>query len=292
MDITQSWNDVVDWVTSHERWADIGLTIVRVAAILLIGRVVELIIHKSINRMMIEREMKQASHTRRMLTVGKLLKNVSSYLIYFIGALLILAEFDVNLAPLLAGAGVISLAIGFGAQSLVKDIITGFFIILEDQFAVGDVIQVGQFKGTVEMIGLRTTRVKSWTGEMYIIPNGMINEVTNFSMNNSVAVIDFAIAYEEDVDRALEIMKKTLESDSLVLEHTTGKPQVLGVQTLGPEQVTLRVIVECLPTMQAVVSRALNAVIKRLFDEHHIDLPYPRMVTYQRTERGEIRNGT
>ncbi|PWW08831.1 small conductance mechanosensitive channel [Paenibacillus cellulosilyticus] len=292
MGITQAWNEVVDWLSSHERWADIGLSIVRVAAILVIGRVVELVIHKSINRMMIEREMKQASYTRRVLTVGKLLKNVSTYLIYFVGALLILAEFNVNLAPLLAGAGVISLAIGFGAQSLVKDIITGFFIILEDQFAVGDVIQVGQFKGTVELIGLRTTRVKSWTGEMHIIPNGMINEVTNFSMNNSVAFVDIAIAYEEDVDRAIEIMKKTLESDTLVLEHTTGKPQVLGVQTLGPEQVTLRVIVECLPTMQVVVSRALNAIIKRAFDEHHIDLPYPRMVTYQRTERGEIRNGT
>ncbi|GMK38966.1 mechanosensitive ion channel protein MscS [Paenibacillus sp. CCS19] len=292
MDITQTWDSIVNWLSSHERWADIGLTIVRVAAILLIGRVVELIVHKSINRMMIEREMKQASFTRRMLTVGKLLKNVTTYLIYFVGALLILAEFNVNLAPLLAGAGVISLAIGFGAQSLVKDIITGFFIILEDQFAVGDVIQVGQFKGTVEMIGLRTTRVKSWTGEMHIIPNGMINEVTNFSMNNSVAVVDFAIAYEEDVDRAVDIMKKTLESDTLVLEHTMGKPQVLGVQMLGPEQVTLRVIVECLPTMQAVVARALNAIIKRAFDEHHIDLPYPRMVTYQRTEKGEVRNGT
>jgi moderate conductance mechanosensitive channel len=292
MNIAQAWNDVVDWISSHESWADIGLTIVRVAAILLIGRVIELIIHKSIDRMMIEREMKQASYTRRVLTVGKLLKNVTTYLIYFVGALLILAEFDVNLAPLLAGAGVISLAIGFGAQSLVKDIITGFFIILEDQFAVGDVIQVGQFKGTVEMIGLRTTRVKSWTGEMHIIPNGMINEVTNFSINNSIAVVDIAIAFEEDVDRALDIMRRTLESDSLVLEHTTGKPQVLGVQTLGPEQITLRVIVECMPTMQAVVARTLNAIIKRAFDEHHIDLPYPRMVTYQRTERGEMRNGT
>lgn len=292
MGITHTWNSVVDWISSHESWADIGLTIIRVAAILLIGRVVELIVHKSINRMMIEREMKQASFTRRVLTVGKLLKNVTTYLIYFVGMLLILAEFNVNLAPLLAGAGVISLAIGFGAQSLVKDIITGFFIILEDQFAVGDVIQVGQFKGTVELIGLRTTRVKSWTGEMYIIPNGMINEVTNFSMNNSVAVVDFAIAYEEDVDRAISIMKQTLESDTLVLENTTGKPQVLGVQALGPEQVTLRVIVECLPTTQVVVSRALNAIIKRAFDEHHIDLPYPRMVTYQRKERGEIRNGT
>jgi small conductance mechanosensitive channel len=276
------WNDLSDWITSGAMWRTVGLAVVRIAAILLIGRMVELVVHKSIDRMMIEREMKHASHTRRVLTVGKLLRNMTSYLIYFVGALLILAEFHVNLAPLLAGAGVISLAIGFGAQSLVKDIITGFFIILEDQFAVGDVIQTGTFKGTVEMIGLRTTRVKSWTGELHIIPNGMINEVTNFSMNNAVAVVDVAIAYEEDIDRALNIMKQIVSQDSLQLEHATAAPEVLGVQTLGPSQVTLRVTVECMPNTQAPVARALNAVIKKAFEEHKIELPYPKLVAYQR----------
>lgn len=292
MDLVQTWNNIVDWLTSGEMWATVGWSAIRIAAILLIGRIVELVVHKSIDRMMIEREMKQATHTRRVLTVGKLLRNVTSYMIYFVGALLILAEFNVNLAPLLAGAGVISLAIGFGAQSLVKDIITGFFIILEDQFAVGDVVQTGQFKGTVEMIGLRATRIKSWTGEMHIIPNGMINEVTNFSMNNAVAVVDVAIAYEEDVDRAIAIMKQTVEHEAPQIVHVTGAPEVLGVQTLGPTQVTLRVIVECVPNMQGPVARSLNAAIKRAFDEHQIELPYPRMVTYQRTEGGEVRNGT
>ncbi|EFM10983.1 MscS Mechanosensitive ion channel [Paenibacillus curdlanolyticus YK9] len=291
MDITAVWNDLVDWVTSGRMWATFGMSVVRIALILLIGRVVELVIFKSIDRMMIEREMKQTQHTRRVLTVGKLLKNVSSYLIYFVGALLILAEFNVNLAPLLAGAGVLSLAIGFGAQSLVKDIITGFFIILEDQFAVGDVVQTGQFKGTVEMIGLRTTRIKSWTGELHIIPNGMINEVTNFSMNNSLAVVDVAIAYEEDVERALNIMKQTVATAGNHLDNTVSTPEVLGIQMLGPSQVTLRVIVECLPNTQVAVSRELNALIKKAFDDNHIDIPYPRMVTYQRSEKGGVRDG-
>jgi len=276
------WNDFSDWITSGAMWRTVGLAAVRIAAILLIGRIIELVVHKSIDRMMIEREMKHTSHTRRVLTVGKLLKNITSYLIYFIGALLILAEFHVNLAPLLAGAGVISLAIGFGAQSLVKDIITGFFIILEDQFAVGDVIQTGTFKGTVEMIGLRTTRIKSWTGELHIIPNGMINEVTNFSMNNAIAVVDIAIAYEEDIERAISIMKQVVTQESLHLEHVTGVPEVLGVQTLGPSQVTLRVTVECKPNTQAPVARALNGIIKKAFEEHKIELPYPKLIAYQR----------
>lgn len=282
MDLHSMWNDFSDWITSGAMWRTVGLAAVRIAAILLIGRIIELVVHKSIDRMMIEREMKHTSHTRRVLTVGKLLKNITSYLIYFIGALLILAEFHVNLAPLLAGAGVISLAIGFGAQSLVKDIITGFFIILEDQFAVGDVIQTGTFKGTVEMIGLRTTRIKSWTGELHIIPNGMINEVTNFSMNNAIAVVDIAIAYEEDIERAISIMKQVVTQESLHLEHVTGVPEVLGVQTLGPSQVTLRVTVECKPNTQAPVARALNGIIKKAFEEHKIELPYPKLIAYQR----------
>ena len=108
--------------------------------------------------------------------------------------MLILGQVGLNLGPLLAGAGVLGLAIGFGAQSLVKDVITGFFIIFEDQFGVGDVIQIDQFKGTVEEIGIRVTRIKSWTGEVHIIPNGNIKQVTNFSTYNSIAVVDVSIA--------------------------------------------------------------------------------------------------
>ncbi|WP_338016111.1 mechanosensitive ion channel family protein, partial [Paenibacillus paridis] len=120
----------------------------------------------------------------------------------------------------------------------VKDIITGFFIVLEDQFGVGDVIQTGQFKGTVEMIGLRTTRVQSWTGEIHIIPNGMINQVTNFSINNTVAVVDILVAHEEDVDRALDIIRYTMVStqdDNLI-----SAPEVLGVQSIAATGVTVR----------------------------------------------------
>ena len=132
------------------------------------------------------------------------------------------------------------------------------------------------------MIGLRTTRIKSWTGELHIIPNGMINEVTNFSMNNAIAVVDIAIAYEEDIERAISIMKQVVTQESLHLEHVTGVPEVLGVQTLGPSQVTLRVTVECKPNTQAPVARALNGIIKKAFEEHKIELPYPKLIAYQR----------
>ncbi len=117
----------------------------------------------------------------------RLLQNVFSYAIYFVAGVMILETLSVDVRGLLAGAGIVGLAVGFGAQNLVKDIITGFFIIFEDQFSVGDYVRVGTFEGTVEEIGLRTTKIKSWTGEINILPNGSIVEVTNFSLHNSVA---------------------------------------------------------------------------------------------------------
>ena len=125
---------------------------------------------------------------------------------------MILSTLTINVSAVLAGAGIVGLAVGFGAQSLVKDIITGFFIIFEDQFSVGDYIRVGQFEGTVEEIGLRTTKIKSWTGELHIIPNGNILEVTNFSLNNSVAVIDISVAYEENIQRVESLIQDLLDN--------------------------------------------------------------------------------
>jgi small conductance mechanosensitive channel len=273
---------LTSWFTDMNMWRTVGLAALRIVIILLVSRVLVWTIHKAIMVLIINRNPSRLRlQERRMLTVGKLLKNVASYVVHFIAILLVLSEFGINLGPLLAGAGVVGLAIGFGAQSLVKDIITGFFIILEDQFAVGDVIQTGNFKGTVEMIGLRATRLQSWTGEVYIIPNGSINEVTNFSLHNSLAIVDISVAYEEDMDRAAKVIRETvakLDDDNLVKQ-----PEVLGVQSLGPSEITLRVVAECLPNSQAIISRKLNAEIKRALDVEGIEIPYPKMVTYQKS---------
>ncbi|MGM0881503.1 MAG: mechanosensitive ion channel family protein [Bacillota bacterium] len=288
MPIKEGYEEAVSWLS--DEWQGFGQAALRVLLILLIGRVIVWVIHKTIDRVVLERESKRMStYGRRMTTVGKLMKNVVSYVIYFITAMLILSEFGIDLGPLLAGAGVLGLAIGFGAQSLVKDIITGFFIVLEDQFAVGDVIQTGQFKGTVEMIGLRTTRIQSWTGEMHIIPNGMINEVTNFSINNSLAIVDISIAFEEEVDRALEVIRSTMIS--MKDENLVNAPEVLGIQAIAPTGVTIRVIAECLPNSHPIITRKMNMEIKKALDASGIEIPYPRVVTYHRNEKGGVKDG-
>lgn len=293
LSLFEKWQQgVIDWLTDSGTWEMILIKAIKIALIVLITRIVIRVVYRMINHTVMKREKnRMGMNPRRLLTVGKLLKNVTSLVMNFIMILLILSEFNVNLAPLLAGAGVVGLAIGFGAQSLVKDVMTGFFIIFEDQFAVGDVIKVGQFQGTVEMIGLRSTRIHSWTGEVHIIPNGIITEVTNFSLNNSIAVVDISIAYEENVDEAIDVMSKALGTLPERNENVVNVPQVLGVQMLAASEVTIRVIAECKPYTQAGVSRQMNAEMKKALEDHGIEIPYPRLVTYQRIEQGGVNHG-
>lgn len=270
----QLWSYVAD----PALWIKIGTVIVKIIAIFIAGRIVNQITVKALDHIMAERDRSPLKfNPRRTKTLGKLVGNVINYTVNFIVIMMILNQLGFNLGPLLAGAGVIGLAVGFGAQSLVKDVITGFFIIFEDQFAVGDVIQTGNFKGTVEEIGIRVTRIRSWTGEVHIIPNGSITQVTNFSVNNSIAVVDVSVPYEADIDRVIELIKETVnavyeENDKIVKE-----PEVLGVQTLSTTEVVIRITAECRPNTQTAVARQMNASIKKALDEHGIEITSQRM---------------
>ncbi|MDM5314484.1 mechanosensitive ion channel family protein [Fictibacillus sp. b24] len=219
---------------------------------------------------------------RRENTLFRLLDNVASYVIYFVAILTILTEFGVDIKAILAGAGVVGLAIGFGAQSLVKDIITGFFIIFENQFSVGDTVRIASFEGTVEEIGLRTTKIKSWTGELHILPNSSITEVTNFSVHNSIAVVDLSIAYEEDIDKAQNIIQEVVKNAKPNYPEMVKEPEVLGVQMLGASEVVIRVTAEVLPMTHFKIARELRKTLKHELEIAGIEIPYPKMVTYQK----------
>lgn len=224
---------------------------------------------------------------RREATLMKLLENVLTYVVYFIAIMMILSALTINVQAMLAGAGIVGLAVGFGAQSLVKDIITGFFIIFEDQFSVGDYVRIGQFEGTVEEIGLRTTKIKSFTGEINILPNGSIVEVTNFSLYNSVAVLDIGIAYEGDLDYAEKVLQEYLETTTEKYPELVNPPELLGVQQFGASEVVLRIVAETLPMKHWYMGRQLRKDIKRVLDEHGVEIPFPRMVMYSRHEGGD-----
>ena len=195
-----------------------------------------------------------------------------------------LTTLGIDVKGLIAGAGVLGLAVGFGAQSLVKDVISGFFIVFEDQFSVGDYVRIGQNEGTVEEIGLRTTKLKNMTGELNIIPNGNILEVTNFSIHNSVAVVDIGIAYEGNIEKAEHVITNLLEGMPERYEDLVATPQLLGVQSLGPSEVVLRITAETAPMRHFYIARELRRELKETLDANGIEIPFPRMVMYNRNE--------
>lgn len=274
--ITKYFTDLMNWIREHlskpEMLASLFWIIVKIILIYVVARICIKIADKTISHMIAARDKSPLKFDRRRTnTIGSLIHNLIAYTVNLICIMLILGQVGLNLGPLLAGAGVLGLAIGFGAQSLVKDVITGFFIIFEDQFGVGDVIQIDSFKGTVEEIGIRVTRLKSWTGEVHIIPNGNIKQVTNFSTYNSLAVVDVTIPHHMDIDDATQILKETVKHVQELTEDIVKEPEVLGVQVVGTTDLKIRIIAECKPTRQFNVTRLLNIEIKKRLDSVQIE---------------------
>lgn len=258
------WN----WFTDAEMWADVLFSGLRILLIIVLTRVIIKVVSQVIDRSM-ERETRGRilANSRRFSTVGGLLKNVVTVICNFVMIMLILSEFNFNLAPMLAGAGVLGLAIGFGAQSLVKDIITGFFIIFEDQFAVGDVIQTGTYKGTVEMIGLRTTKLLSSTGEVHIIPNGSITNVTNYSLANALAVVDVPVKIERGLESTLALIGEALKGIEERSEYILAYPNILGIQSMNTAEYVIRVAANCQPNARDEAQRQIQNDIKQALEK-------------------------
>lgn len=258
------WN----WVTDAEMWADVLFAGLRILLIFILTRIIIKVVYKVIDRSM-EKESRGRllGDSRRFSTVGGLLKNVVTFICNFVMIMLVLSEFHFDLGPLLAGAGVVGLAIGFGAQSLVKDVITGFFIIFEDQFAVGDVIQTGTYKGTVEMIGLRTTRLLSSTGEVHIIPNGTIINVTNYSLANALAVVDVPVKIERGLEATLALIGEALKGIEERNSNVIAYPNILGIQSMSTSEYVIRVAANCLPNARDAAERQIQSDIKRALEK-------------------------
>lgn len=271
------WTKFYDYISNVELWSEIGKRSLTILIILLVAYFLTKSNKKIIDKIMSAKE-ESVLRAKRVTTLAKLVNNIANYVIYFVAILLVLGEFNLNLAPLLAGAGVVGLAIGFGAQSLVKDIISGFFIILEDQFSVGDYIRIGTQEGYVEEIGLRITKVKSWTGEVHIFQNGNIKNLTNFSMHNSVAVVDVNVAYGEDIPKVEELLTEFIKTLPDKVEEMVKEPEVLGVQNLGPSEVVIRITAEVTPVNHWKTARFMRKEIKEFLNQKGIEIAFPRIV--------------
>lgn len=232
------------------------------------------LIKKFVDRQ-VKSKMSFSLEPQKAITIGEVLKSVLKYTVYIIGIGSMLYDILAKIPVALASAG--GFAIGLGAQSLVKDLINGFFVLFEDQYGVGDHVTIGQFSGIVESIGIRTTVLRDFTGDLHLIPNGSVLEVTNHSRGDIRFIVDVEIAYEENIDETIELINKV--NTSFEEEHKDklrGSIEVLGVISLNASGVTIRVIGRAAPLSQWEMERELRKEIKIALDEAGIEIPYPK----------------
>ena len=233
----------------------------------------------------------QARREQRAEALGTLAESVIRVVVWGFAILTALGTVGINLAPLIAGAGVLGVAIGFGAQDIVKDFLSGVIMLVEDQFGVGDVIDAGDATGVVEEVSLRTTRIRALDGTVWHVPNGSIGRVGNMTQEWSRMVIDVGVAYETDVDQAIALLHGVLERFQQrpeVQEQLLGEPmEIWGVNDLADSSVAIRVVAKTVPGQQWALGRLFRQVVKQELDAAGIEIPYPQRTVWHRTVPGD-----
>ena len=224
---------------------------------------------------------------RRIHTLVQIFNVAAKVLIIVFGGMIIIKELGIDIGPMLAGAGILGLAIGFGSQALVKDLVTGFFLILENQIRVGDVVRIGSFAGLVENITLRTVILRDLEGIVHTIPNGEINALSNMTYGWSRAKLDFGVAYKENVDDVMKVLGdlgRQIQTDEKYRDIILEEPTILGVDSLDDSCVTIRMIIKTVPLKQWDVAREFRRRVKNEFDRLGIEIPFPHRTVYVRQD--------
>jgi small conductance mechanosensitive channel len=220
---------------------------------------------------------------KQAATLGKVTRNMVRILVWGIAVMMILKELGIDIGPILAGVGIMGLAVGFGAQSLVKDFLAGMFVLVENQYNVGDVIRAADVAGLVEKITLRATTLRDLEGRVHIVPNGAISVVTNMTREFSRFVLDVGVAYKENVDSVMALLKEIgdeMAADPAYSKLITGPLEVLGVEDFGDSAVVIRVRFTTEPIQQWTVGREFRRRVKNTFDAKGIEIPFPHRTLY------------
>ncbi|GAA3459284.1 small conductance mechanosensitive channel [Saccharothrix longispora] len=280
------------WLTNGPKMAEGAL---RIALIVIIAVVVRAVLRRLIDRMTrgnggkkpkllrpLRERAPQALGTfvserreQRAKTIGSVLKSFITIIVFGVAFIQVLTELGMNVAPILTSAGILGVAIGFGAQNLVKDFLAGMFMMLEDQYGVGDVVDLGPATGTVEAVALRITTIRDTNGTVWYVRNGEILRVGNSSQGFAVAVVDLPLAYGANLSTATEVLTAAVDkaaAEELMAKDVTDKPQVLGVEKVTPEGITMRVTVKVRPGRQWAVQRALRAKLMPALEDAGISL--------------------
>ena len=274
-------------------WSSMAVTWVRIGAILVGAWVARFVATRLIIafRKRIAARMHDAEQVRRAETLGRVFRYLASMIVGLVAGTLILSELGISVAPILGAAGVVGLAIGFGAQSLVKDFFTGFFLLMENQITKGDVVQLADKSGVVEDVTLRYVQLRDYDGNVHFVPNGLIASVTNMSRGFAYAVVDVGVAYREDLDEALAIMRDTaaqMRKDPEQAPRILEEFELAGVERWEDSAVVLRGRFKVAPLQQWNVRREYLRRLKRAFDDKGIEIPYPHLTIFAGTPKSGV----
>ena len=267
---------ILDWLLTS------GLHI----AVVLILTVVGLKMIRFLSKRLVDaltRQKEEPEFQKRAMTLGSIVRYTFTIVIIIVALMTILKELGIEIGPVLAAAGIVGLAVGFGAQSLVKDVISGFFILLEDQVRVGDVVQVAGKSGLVEKVHLRTTILRDLAGNVHYVPNGQIDVVTNMTKDYSRYVFDIGVAYREDVDEVIEIIKEVDEEmrrDPEFKDDILEPLEILGLDQFADSAIIIKARTTTMPIKQWRIAREFNRRLKKAFDQHNIEIPFPHVTLY------------
>jgi small conductance mechanosensitive channel len=275
-------------LVSRVNWVGI-LTAAGVITLKLIGILIAFLVVRAIGTRVVEKTFKRVQE-RQSISIGRsrtlqsLTLNLFSYILIFIFVVMVFEVFEYDATALLAGAGVVGLAIGFGAQGLVSDVVTGFFLLLEKQLDVEDYVTTAGYSGIVEQVGLRTTQIRSFDGTLNYVPNREIISLSNHSRGNMRALVDIGISYDDNIDEAISVIQKACDEmaagDASIIEG----PSVIGVQSLGASDVVIRIIAKTENMMQWGVERNLRKKVKETLDAHGIEIPFPHQVYIEKKQ--------
>ena len=286
-----NWYDApVEWVLGTPLQVILIIVVSLIVQIVLV-RVIHKIDKRTSDRARIERLEQTRKYTRtaelsemlmtqrteqRAAAIGTLLTSSVSLIVWTVAVLMALEALGVNVAPLLASAGVVGVALGFGAQTMVKDYLSGIFLIIEDQFGVGDVVDLGPVIGTVEEVALRYTRLRDLSGVVWYVRNGEILRVANRSQGWTLASVDIPVAYDENLDRVRDLIESValdMDEDPTYDDMLLGKPTFAGVESMSGEAMVVRVTAKAVPEKQIILARTIRERIKLAFDRAGIVMP-------------------
>ncbi|WP_051239024.1 mechanosensitive ion channel family protein [Jeotgalicoccus psychrophilus] len=277
------FQEIYDELTSPDLWMKIGTSVLVSVILLIAGYILTKVADRLINNFFkYKSKSRLKGSDKRNQTLINVLQNGATIFIWFFVVVAILESFNIPVATLLAGAGVVGLALGFGAQSLVKDMITGFFIILENQFDKGDFVRVNTSgttvaEGEVLSLGLRSSRIQGYEGELYMIPNGTINEVINFSRYNSIAFLDMNFSIQENLDKVEDMINKYFELHWREEAVLTEQPAILGVQDIQQGEATIRIMLTTQPMEHFGATRRTRKRLKQYLESQGVFVSVPTM---------------